>query len=237
MAGGYCLLNHVAICAAYLLHQPPSPPRAPSSPILPRINRVLIVDWDIHHGNGTQKMFLDDPRVLFFSIHRYHSGNYYPFQGVSSGPTAVGVGPGAGYNINIGWQLPGGCWGDAEYQAAWHHVLMPVAHEFSPDAILVSAGFDGAAGDVGAGALTPAGYARLTRTLCRSGRPVVATLEGGYTAPVLASCVQAVVHELATEPVHDGNDEISLDDIDPMAASDIRKTIQAHRPFWKCFQS
>ncbi|MBA0552367.1 hypothetical protein Golob_023186, partial [Gossypium lobatum] len=128
-AMGFCLFNNIAIAASFLLDQRPEL----------GINKILIVDWDVHHGNGTQKTFWSDPRVLFFSVHRHEFGRFYPanFDGFY---TMVGEGPGAGYNINVPWEN-GRC-GDADYLAVWDHVLVPVAKEFNPDIILVSAGFD-----------------------------------------------------------------------------------------------
>ena len=127
------------------------------------VKKILIVDWDVHHGNGTQKMFWKDPRVLFFSVHRYvlmmltlvskvlgkllkmhlwarhEHGGFYP-AGDDGDYNMVGEGPGEGFNINVPWEQ-GRC-GDADYLAAWDHILIPVAKEFNPDIILLSAGFD-----------------------------------------------------------------------------------------------
>ena len=101
---GFCLYNNVAVAAAAALARPTNP-----------CQRVLVVDWDVHHGNGTQHMFEDDPRVLFCSIHRHDGGDFYP-PGPGGGPHRIGEGAGAGYNVNVGWE--GGGAGDAEYIAA-----------------------------------------------------------------------------------------------------------------------
>ncbi len=96
-------------------------------------HQVLVVDWDVHHGNGTQNMFLDDPKVMYFSAHRFDSGYFYP--GASGSASIVGEGPGVGKNINVGWDTEINdrgahvAMGDAEYAAAWQHVLMPLARE------------------------------------------------------------------------------------------------------------
>ena len=108
------------------------------------IQRILIVDFDVHHGNGTQQLFYDDANVLYISIHRHDNGNFFPGTGSAD---EVGVGAGIGYNINIAFS--GGVnppMTDVEYLAAFRTILMPVAEEFSPDLVIVSAGFDAATG-------------------------------------------------------------------------------------------
>ncbi|EXB56058.1 hypothetical protein L484_001083 [Morus notabilis] len=125
------------------------------------VKKILIVDWDVHHGNATQKMFWDDPHVLFFSVHRHEFGSFYP--ATDDGfYTMVGEGPGAGYNINVPWENAQ-C-GDADYLAVWDHILVPVAKEFSPDIIIVSAGFDAAINDpLGGCRVTPYGYSVMLK--------------------------------------------------------------------------
>lgn len=133
LAGGYCVINNVAVAASYAREKL-------------GLERVLIVDWDVHHGNGTQSIFLNDPNVLYFSVHRWHGGNFFPFL-QNGGPTTVGIDDGEGFNVNVGWSRKG--MGDDEYLAVWEKLLMPMAHEFQPDLVLVSAGFDAALGDMG----------------------------------------------------------------------------------------
>lgn len=146
---GFCLYNNVGVAAQVARTQW-------------GVNRVLIVDWDVHHGNGTQEMFYSDPSVLYFSTHRYDSGRFYPGTGSAR---EVGTGAGAGYNINVPW--PCGNMGDAEYFAAFSQVLMPVALAFDPDLVIVSAGFDAADGDpLGGCSLTPKGEVVCACTHC-----------------------------------------------------------------------
>uniref|UniRef100_S4RTE3 Histone deacetylase n=1 Tax=Petromyzon marinus TaxID=7757 RepID=S4RTE3_PETMA len=124
---GFCVFNSVAIAAKLLLQEL-------------HVRRILIVDLDVHHGNGTQQAFYNDPRVLYLSLHRYDNGNFFPGSGASS---EVGVGPGEGFTVNVSWT--GGLdppMGDADYLAAFRTVVMPIAMEFEPDVVLVSAGFD-----------------------------------------------------------------------------------------------
>mmetsp|Transcript_17513 Transcript_17513/g.38010 ORF Transcript_17513/g.38010 Transcript_17513/m.38010 type:complete len:632 (+) Transcript_17513:169-2064(+) len=227
LAGGYCVINNVAVAAAYAKEKL-------------GVKRILIVDWDVHHGNGTQSIFLNDPDVLYFSVHRYHGGNFFPFR-KNGGPTTVGTGAGEGYNVNVGWNQKG--MGDDEYSAVWKLVLMPVAREYQPDLVLVSAGFDGALGDMGECCVTPSCFARLTSGLLTlAGGRVVCTLEGGYVRSVLSRCVEAVVGTLLGETdvvnnfcTRDLMEDI-LSSIHSGAASSIRSTMASHFPYWNCFK-
>jgi acetoin utilization deacetylase AcuC-like enzyme len=163
-AMGFCLFNNVAVAAQAL--------RAEDG-----VDRVLILDWDVHHGNGTQHSFEEDPAVLYVSTHQYP---YYPGTGAAS---EAGRGRGAGATLNI--PLPEGC-GDPEYIGAFQRILVPAAHGFRPDFILVSCGFDAHRDDPLAGMLlTGEGYAALAAivrhladALC--GGRLAFILEGGY---------------------------------------------------------
>nr|WJZ57287.1 histone deacetylase 5 [Paspalum vaginatum] len=179
-AMGFCLFNNVAVAANYLLNERPDL----------GIKKILIVDWDVHHGNATQKMFYNDPRVLFFSVHRFDYGSFYPGQGDAS-HCFIGEETGKGYNINVPWEH-GKC-GDADYIAAWDHVLLPVTEAFDPDIIMVSAGFDAALGDpLGGCCITPNGYALLlTKLLGFAKGRIVMALEGGYNLRSIANSVFA----------------------------------------------
>jgi len=167
-AMGFCIFNNVAIAARHLRKEHGSA-------------RILIVDWDVHHGNGTQAAFKGDPSVLYFSVHR---SNFYPGTG-----NADENGGGPGRVINV--PLPAGS-GDAEYTAAFRDILVPAADAFKPEFVLVSAGFDARSGDpLGGMRVTDAGYAGLTRIVrgiadkhC-NGR-LVSVLEGGYDFDGLA---------------------------------------------------
>ena len=180
-SGGYCIYNNVAIGARYAQRTL-------------KLSRVLIVDWDLHHGNGTQDCFANDPSVLFFSTHQRF---IYPHTGRLR---EVGKGRGRGYTINVPL-LPG--FGDGDFLHLFEALLRPVALAFAPDLILVSAGFDIHAGDpLGGMCVTPQGFAALTRLLmkiseeCCQGR-LVMSLEGGYDLAALAQSVRAVLRELS----------------------------------------
>ncbi|XP_016489204.2 histone deacetylase 5 isoform X2 [Nicotiana tabacum] len=193
---GFCLYNNVAIAARYLLDE-----RHDLG-----IKKILIVDWDVHHGNGTQKMFWDDPRVLFFSVHRHDFGSFYP-GGEDGSHVMTGEGPGAGYNINVPWEN-GRC-GDADYLAVWDHVLIPVAKEFGPDIILISAGFDAAIGDpLGGCRVSPYGYSVMLHKLLEfAGGKIVMALEGGYNLESIANSVQACIEVLLKQKPIAGSSE------------------------------
>jgi acetoin utilization deacetylase AcuC-like enzyme len=178
-AMGFCLFNNVAVAAAAL--------RATG------IARVCIVDWDLHHGNGTQHLFEDDPAVLYVSTHQYP---YYPGTGAA---TEVGVGAGAGRTLNL--PFPAG-FGDAEFARAFDEIVLPIARRFAPEFVLVSAGFDCDGRDpLGGLAVTPAGIAMMARACRRladetaAGR-IVAVLEGGYDLDAIGDGVATVLDVL-----------------------------------------
>lgn len=191
---GFCLYNNVAIATSFLLNERPD------------IKKILIVDWDVHHGNGTQKMFWKDPRVLFFSVHRHEFGSFYPAN--DDGFYAMtGEGPGAGYNINVPWEN-GRC-GDADYLAVWDHILIPVAKDFNPDIVIISAGFDAAIGDpLGGCHVTPYGYSVMLKKLMEFAEgKIIMALEGGYNLISLANSVLACVEVLLEDKPIAGSSE------------------------------
>eukprot|EP00294_Goniomonas_avonlea_P014009 CAMPEP_0114543584 /NCGR_PEP_ID=MMETSP0114-20121206/2430_1 /TAXON_ID=31324 /ORGANISM="Goniomonas sp, Strain m" /LENGTH=370 /DNA_ID=CAMNT_0001727925 /DNA_START=218 /DNA_END=1332 /DNA_ORIENTATION=+ len=172
---GFCLFNNVAIAC--------------HTAIRAGLKRILIVDWDVHHGNGTQAMFKDREDVLFISIHR---GRFYPGQDTAESHY-VGEGKGAGFTVNVPW--PSGGYGDADYELVWSLVVLPLARQFDPELVLVSAGFDAAAGDpLGGCKLSPDGYGRLTRGLLTvANGKMLQVLEGGYNLQVIPLCAEACV--------------------------------------------
>jgi acetoin utilization deacetylase AcuC-like enzyme len=173
-AMGFCFFNTVAIAARYIQQHH-------------GLQKVLIVDWDVHHGNGTQHTFYDDPTVMFLSTHQYP---HYPGTGRA---TETGEGKGKGLTINV--PLSGGQ-GDAEYQEIFQNVLVPAAATFQPECIFISAGFDAHRDDPLAGmALTERGYADLTAIVSEiaktyAGGRIISCLEGGYHLQALAGSVE-----------------------------------------------
>ena len=183
---GFCLFNNIAIAARFALSNYD-------------IKRILIVDFDVHHGNGTQEIFYSESQVLYFSTHEYP---WYPFTGAAE---ETGKGAGEGYTVNV--PLESGL-GDNEYLAVFNEVLLPVARRFQPDLVLVSAGYDAHWQDtISNMTLTTMGFARMTKIIkaitdefCR-GR-LVFTLEGGYNRLALAYSVTATFELLM------GHDEV-----------------------------
>jgi histone deacetylase 6 len=212
-AMGFCLFNNVALAAA-------AARRAGA-------RRVLIVDWDLHHGNGTQHSFWNDPDVLYFSTHQYP---FYPGTGAAD---EVGGPDARGRTVNVPW--PPGC-GDADYLAVFDRVLLPIARQFGPDLVLVSAGFDAAEGDpLGSMRLSAAGYARMTARLqtLADGRVVLA-LEGGYNLSAIARAAEACLRVLLDEePIESAPaEEPSLE-----AARVLDTVLSIQRPFWAALGS
>uniref|UniRef100_A0A8C9EWU7 Histone deacetylase n=1 Tax=Pavo cristatus TaxID=9049 RepID=A0A8C9EWU7_PAVCR len=182
---GFCYFNSVAI-AAKLLQQ--------------RLNvsKILIVDWDVHHGNGTQQAFYNDPNVLYISLHRYDDGNFFPGSGA---PDEVGTGAGVGFNVNMAFT--GGLdppMGDTEYLTAFRTVVMPIANEFAPDVVLVSSGFDAVEGHptpLGGYNLSAKCFGYLTKQLMGlAGGRVVLALEGGHDLTAICDASEACVSAL-----------------------------------------
>jgi acetoin utilization deacetylase AcuC-like enzyme len=180
-AMGFCLFNNMAVGARYALKNF-------------SLQRILIVDWDVHHGNGTQNAFYEDPRVLYFSTHRYR---FYPGTGAAS---EVGKGEGEGFNVNVPLS-PGA--GDAEYGIIFEKILKPIALEYRPQLILVSAGFDIHYMDpLGGMGVSEKGFARMTQILMEIAEStaqgkLVFTLEGGYNVAAQRRSVKAVLEELS----------------------------------------
>lgn len=186
-AMGFCLFNNVASAARYLQQKWD-------------LERVLIVDWDVHHGNGTQHIFEEDPTVFYFSTHQYP---YYPGTGSAS---EKGKGKGEGYTLNI--PLPYGS-NEEDYLRAFQKELVPAALNFKPDFILISAGFDAHKDDPLAGMrLTETSYYQLTRIIKRiasdtcQGR-IVSLLEGGYNLIILSRSVESHLTALMEDEVYE----------------------------------
>jgi acetoin utilization deacetylase AcuC-like enzyme len=194
-AMGFCFFNNVAVAAAHARTLGAA--------------RVAIVDYDVHHGNGTQHMFESDPRVLYVSIHQ---APYYPGTGAAD---EIGVLQGEGFTVNLPLEVGAV---DEDYRCVSAEIILPILRQFQPDLVLVSAGFDAHARDPLAGMrLTTGAFAAMTLELrqvaeeCCGGR-IVAVTEGGYDLPALADSLQAVVDALATDrvdtapwPAHDAS--------------------------------
>lgn len=180
-AMGFCIFNNVAIGAHYAFKNF-------------SLQKILIVDWDVHHGNGTQNSFYEDPRVLYFSTHR---SAFYPGTGAAA---EVGKGRGEGFTVNIPLS-PGA--GDTEYGILFEKILKPIALEYQPQLILLSAGFDTHYNDpLGGMEVTERGFARMTQILMEIAAATTQgklafTLEGGYNVAAERRSVKAVIEELS----------------------------------------
>lgn len=187
---GFCLFNNIAVAARHAIDSY-------------QLERVLIVDFDVHHGNGTQDTFYEDPRVLYFSTHQY------PFYPGSGRIDEIGAGEGEGATVNV--PMPAWC-GDEEYLRVFEEILIPVARRFQPQLIMVSAGYDAHWGDnISLMQVSVTGFSKMVRILktladelCQ-GR-LVLTLEGGYLDEALASSIKATLDVLL------GNSDI----VDPL---------------------
>jgi acetoin utilization deacetylase AcuC-like enzyme len=179
-AMGFCLFNTIAIGAQHVRRRYGA-------------KRVLIMDWDVHHGNGTQEIFYRDPSVLYLSTHQYP---FYPGTGAAD---EVGAGAGEGFTVNV--PLPAGC-GDEEYLRVFRDIVTPTAATYAPDWILVSAGFDPHQRDpLGAMNVSEAGFAAMASALMQAaekyaGGRIAFLLEGGYDLQALKNSVAAVLRSL-----------------------------------------
>ncbi len=182
-AMGFCLINNVAVAARYFQKRY-------------GLERIAIVDWDVHHGNGTQHAFYQDPSVFFFSTHQYP---YYPGTG---GADERGEGKGEGYTLNVPFSAG---MGDHAYLDVFNRILRPALTAYRPDAIIISAGFDAHKDDPLAGMnLTDEGYKALTRVVKdiaseHAGGRVLSCLEGGYNLAALAASVEGHIRVLHHE--------------------------------------
>lgn len=216
-AMGFCIFNNVAVAAQHAIRKH-------------GLERVLIVDWDVHHGNGTQDYFYNRQDVLFFSTH------HYPFYPGTGALNETGEGVGKGYTVNV--PLPAGV-GDDGYRQVFDKVLVPLAHRYKPQLILISAGYDSHIADpLGGMAVTVAGFTELARTVrflageiaeCE-GR-VAAILEGGYNVEALAASVVATIGALGVDAGKDsvgahGADEARLQNRRTPDISEVIKQVQ-----------
>jgi len=212
-AMGFCFFNNIAVAASWLTTSG-------------GLERVMILDWDVHHGNGTQAIFYSSRRVLYASTHQY------PFYPGTGGLNELGAGEGKGYTVNL--PMPA-TFGDAEYLAAFDRILMPIGRQFRPQAILVSAGFDAHHRDPLANMqVTEAGFAAMARRIkrlaaeCCDGRLVLA-LEGGYDLEALAASVQAVLEELGRE----ADEPLTAAPPSPRIGPWLERAQAVLRPYWQ----
>ncbi|XP_050539319.1 histone deacetylase 6-like [Daktulosphaira vitifoliae] len=216
---GYCFFNNAAIAAQHALDSK-------------SVNKVLIVDWDIHHGQATQQMFYNDPRVLYFSIHRYEYGQFWPNLRESDSDY-IGTRSGKGYNINVPLNQTG--MQNEDYMAIVHYLLIPIAYEFSPDLIIVSCGYDSAIGDPkGEMCVTPVCYAHIISKLMGLAQgKIVGLLEGGYFNKSLAESAALTLRALLKDP----NPMLAFEkNPSECVMKSIHNVMYAHKNYWKCLE-
>ncbi len=215
-AMGFCIFNNIAIGARYLQKKY-------------RLKRVLIADFDLHHGNGTQRVFYKDPDILYFSTHQYP---YYPGTG---GYRDIGEAEGKGFTVNVPFSYG---MGDDEYEYAFREILVPVANAYKPEFVLVSAGFDAYYSDpLGGMSVTEKGFAAMTRILLDTARKncngkLVCTLEGGYDVRGEASSVKAVLTEMKGIPFTGPTTSIGPSDDAIRIVGRVQETLE---PYWGKF--
>ncbi|XP_018581263.1 histone deacetylase 7-like isoform X1 [Scleropages formosus] len=218
---GFCFFNSVAIAAKQLQQKL-------------NVSKILIVDWDVHHGNGTQEAFYSDPSVLYISLHRYDDGNFFPGSG---GPAEVGSGAGEGFNVNVAWI--GGLnppMGDADYLAAFRTVVMPIAQTFAPDVVLVSSGFDAAEGHpppLGGYRVSARCFGYMTQQLMQlAGGRVVLVLEGGYDLTAICDASEACVSALLGVEVEPLPEDTLRQSPSANGVRSLQRVLQVHGHYW-----
>lgn len=224
-AKGFCIFNNAVVAAHYARR-------------IYGLERILIVDWDVHHGNGTQDAFYRDPGVLFVSLHQH---NWYPR--LSGELEQVGSGAGAGYTVNI--PLPAGT-GDRGYRAAFEQLVLPIGLQYKPQLILISAGQDASWLDpLGQQMMSMDGFRQLSTSMYHlaketCGGNLVLLQEGGYSAPYVPYCTAAVLEpvlgtDLGIVDLYDGSSE--LERSQTIFSSETQAALTAarvwHRNWWK----
>ena len=252
-AKGFCIFNSVAIAVKYILNKNPK-------------TKIAILDWDVHHGDGTQAIFYKDDNPLFISIHRHDNGKFYPFKTGFVKEKGEENTKGLGFNINIPLDTKcviskgASCIGDAEYINIFEKIVMPVLTEYNPDIIFISCGYDAGENDFsGCLKCTPFAYAFMTEKLLSLNKNLIFALEGGYTLDTIRRCSETTIRTLLGEEIPwkgtmiqnylDFNNDnfFNLDflinnydilfRIVPYVAEHINKIIDEHKIFWKCLQN
>jgi acetoin utilization deacetylase AcuC-like enzyme len=215
-AFGFCFINNVAVAAKHLLEKHD-------------VERVMIIDYDAHHGNGTQRSFYSFKDVLYVGLHQ-DGRTLFPGSGF---PDEIGTGEGEGYTVNLA-MYPGA--GDSSFDQAFSHVLEPIAESYNPDFILVSVGYDGHFMDPLTNlGLSTSGFAMMNSRLkqmansCADGR-IVCFLEGGYNLEVMGMCSLNLLEELAGMSITSSIDENKESDIASQYTEKLIEKIVADSP-------
>ncbi|BGO97405.1 Histone deacetylase clr3 [Rhodotorula toruloides ATCC 204091] len=228
-AMGFCFFNNAAVAAKWLRTVYGSGTQKDVNGKEIKMNRILILDWDVHHGNGTQRAFEDDDDILYISLHR-HGNGFYP-GGDYGALESVGSGKGRGFSVNIPFMNEG--MGDADYLYAFQNIVMPIAYEYAPDLVIVSAGYDAAKGDeLGKMNVSPDGYAHMTHMLSAlAGGKLLLALEGGYNVNAIAESAYACVKVIVGDelPVMSSIGAASL-----AATNTVHDVRRMQAQYWKC---
>ena len=250
-ARGFCIFNSVAIAVKYILKKNPK-------------TKIAILDWDVHHGDGTQAIFYQESNPLFISIHRHDNGKFYPFK--TGFVKEKGEGSGLGFNINIPLDTKcaiskgPSCIGDAEYINIFEKIVMPCLNEYNPDIIFISCGYDAGENDFsGCLKCTPFAYAFMTERLLSLNKNLIFALEGGYTLDTIKRMSETTIRTLLGEEIPwkgnmiqnylDFNDDnlFNLDflmnnwehifRIVPYISEHLNNIINEHKTIWKCLEN
>lgn len=252
-AKGFCIFNSVAIAVKYILNKNEK-------------TKIAILDWDVHHGDGTQAIFYKDDNPLFISIHRHDNGKFYPFKTGFVKEKGEENTKGLGYNINIPLDTKcvvskgASCIGDAEYLNIFEKIVMPTLKEYNPDIIFISCGYDAGENDFsGCLKCTPFAYAFMTERLLSLNKNLIFALEGGYTLDTIRRCSETTIRTLLGEEIpwkgtmiqnylEFNNDNLfSLDllinnydkifRIVPYVAEHLNTIIDEHKKYWKILEN
>ena len=250
-ARGFCIFNSVAIAVKYILNKNNK-------------TKIAVLDWDVHHGDGTQAIFYKEQNPLFISIHRHDNGKFYPFK--TGFVTEKGEENGLGYNINIPLNTKcaiskgNSCIGDAEYINIFERIVMPILKEYNPDIIFISCGYDAGENDFsGCLKCSPFAYAFMTERLLSLNKNLIFALEGGYTLDTIKRMSETTIRTLLGEDIPwKGNmiqnySEFNNDDIFnldflmmnwekifrvvPYVAEHLNLIIDEHKKNWKCLEN
>ena len=250
-ARGFCIFNSVAIAVKYILNKNPK-------------TKIAILDWDVHHGDGTQSIFYKDSNPLFISIHRHDNGKFYPFK--TGFFKEKGEDNGIGYNINIPLDTKcaiskgPSCIGDAEYIHIFEKIVMPCLIEYNPDIVFISCGYDAGENDFsGCLKCTPFAYAFMTERLLSLNKNLIFALEGGYTLDTIKRMSETTIRTLLGDDIpwkgnmiqnylDFNNDNLfNLDflmnnwehifRIVPYIAEHLNIIINEHKTHWKCLEN
>ena len=250
-ARGFCIFNSVAIAVKYILNKNNK-------------TKIAVLDWDVHHGDGTQAIFYKEQNPLFISIHRHDNGKFYPFK--TGFVTEKGEENGLGFNINIPLNTKcaiskgASCIGDAEYINIFERIVMPILKEYNPDIIFISCGYDAGENDFsGCLKCSPFAYAFMTERLLSLNKNLIFALEGGYTLDTIKRMSETTIRTLLGEDIPwKGNmiqnySEFNNDDIFnldflmmnwekifrvvPYVAEHLNLIIDEHKKNWKCLEN